>query len=251
MRRLICALATLSASSAYAQTAFPSDVVQSRVHDAIMARADLEPSEQREWSDAFDASLNLWLRFRDAECEPRLAAYRTGKLAAAAASACRRQFDDTIASDLAFRFDLSPAGSARADAMHPGSVAPAAGDETGPCDAPPPGDCDYCGINACWEHRLKADDAALNRAWRAAVADIGRRRALLPGQRAEWTALLRVSQRAWLAWRDATCDVERWETPNRFAHSIYSGVVAPCVDAETRARARALNAIAKAPPGAR
>ena len=49
---------------------------------------------------------------------------------------------------------------------------------------------------------------------------------------------LRVAQRAWLAWRDATCALESWETPNRFAHSIYSGQLAPCIDSETVARIR-------------
>ena len=53
---------------------------------------------------------------------------------------------------------------------------------------------------------------------------------------------LRRSQRAWLLLRDDNCDLESWESPNRWAHSIYATQWAPCVHAETRARMEWLSA---------
>jgi uncharacterized protein YecT (DUF1311 family) len=79
---------------------------------------------------------------------------------------------------------------------------------------------------------LKRQDAALNQVYRAAVARTGKS-----------AEPLRASQRLWLKLRDDDCELEGWETPNRFAHSIYSTQFAPCVYWETAARLSWLRAL--------
>jgi uncharacterized protein YecT (DUF1311 family) len=61
--------------------------------------------------------------------------------------------------------------------------------------------------------------------------------------RADWTERLRHSQRLWLAWRKEACDLDGWETPNPYAHSVYALVTAPCLDEETEARTGVLRRI--------
>ncbi|MBV9929369.1 MAG: DUF1311 domain-containing protein [Alphaproteobacteria bacterium] len=95
-------------------------------------------------------------------------------------------------------------------------------------------------MNHCWEARLRADDARLNAAWRRALARIAAKPGLGAAERAAWTARLRAAQRAWLAWRDADCALERLETPNPAAHSIYALVTGPCLAREAEARAAVL-----------
>jgi uncharacterized protein YecT (DUF1311 family) len=74
------------------------------------------------------------------------------------------------------------------------------------------------------------------------LAGINRQPGLDRVKRADWVERLRRSQRAWLLLRDDNCDLESWESPNRWAHSIYATQWAPCVHAETRARMEWLSA---------
>jgi uncharacterized protein YecT (DUF1311 family) len=95
-------------------------------------------------------------------------------------------------------------------------------------------------MNRCWEARLKADDARLDAAWRAALARIAAKPGLSRVDRKDWRDRLRAVQRRWLEWRDGTCELERLETPNPNAHSIYALVTGPCLDAGTAARTEVL-----------
>jgi len=54
-------------------------------------------------------------------------------------------------------------------------------------------------INECLAKELKKADAELNRVYRLALKDL----------QADDAALLRKSQRAWIAYRDAQCEAER------------------------------------------
>lgn len=228
-----------------AQSANPRDdlaVVQRQVADFIDNFEDLRSEERAEWAIGIDASITQWTRFRDAHCDPGLLAFESpGKGARLAWQACDHAVTATIVGDLRFRFQLD-GGRPRASAIAPGEVplVPMA-EEDGPCVQVDPGECDYCGANACWDKRLKADDAALKASWQRALAHINGS-GLSRDARADWTERLRKAQESWTLWRDGTCEVERWETPNRFAHSIYSGLVAPCRERETLARIAWLDA---------
>jgi uncharacterized protein YecT (DUF1311 family) len=190
------------------------------------------------WKARLDRQLALWLAWREARCDPALLRYEGGGEAAP----CRRRIGRVIAGDLRFRFGLAPGGRARAsvEEMRAPAAPAASAEEEGPCADAPPAECDYCGMNRCWERRLRAEDRALNSAWRAALAKVGGRPALSAAQRADWAERLRKVQRLWLRWRDEACDLAAWETPNPYAHSIYALVTGPCLDAETRARTAAL-----------
>jgi uncharacterized protein YecT (DUF1311 family) len=207
--------------------------LRQQVSAAIAADENLDAEERREWAAKLDASVTGWLRFRDAHCDAGLMAFEQR----ASPQVCALGITRTILSDLQFRYQLRDGAMPRADAvMAMAQLPPPSEDDTrGPCGKVDPGECDYCGANRCWEARLAADDRALNAIWRGVLIMIDRAR-LSPEKRADWAERMRASQRAWLAWRDMTCNVETWETPNRFARSIYSGLLAPCIDGETRAR---------------
>lgn len=250
-------LAAVPASARQAAAGPDLQTARQQAFDAI-AVWDSEPSpeDQQQWRADLDAVLRLWTRFRDARCDARLIGYERRlypESAQAEASRCADRFTRTIAADLRRRYDVAGPKSARpsldpaVDASHYYPVDP----EKVDCRPPPPADCDYCGINACWEIKLRRDDDDLNAEWRRVLAGIGSKSSLGAAARAEWTALLRESQRAWLALRDAECELEGWETPNRFAHSIYSLQRAPCLHAETRARIEALRAGDRSRPPAR
>ncbi|GAA0316405.1 hypothetical protein GCM10009087_28540 [Sphingomonas oligophenolica] len=205
-----------------------------------------ESDERKEWRSAFDATMTLWLRFRDARCDKRLIGYEMAGTAAPAfndASACTLAITRVIAEDVSFRYALGTAEHPRESATRALVVVPnPASDEEGPCADVDPGECDYCGANRCWEKRLVLADRDLNRAWARALQAIRERPGLPVDQRIDWIARLRAAQRAWLAWRDAECALEPWETPNRFAHSIYATLIAPCLEGETLARISDLSA---------
>ncbi|MBV8687966.1 MAG: DUF1311 domain-containing protein [Alphaproteobacteria bacterium] len=192
------------------------------------------------WKRRADDLVGLWLRYRDARCDPALLSYERG----GDSTACRLRITRNILGDLQWRYgDPEGAGAlprASADASgappRPGRGA----DEEGPCAAPPPAECDYCGMNRCWERRLEADEARLNAAWRAALAKIAARPGVDAAARTDWTERLRRVQRLWLRWREDACTLDGWETPNPYAHSLYALVTGPCLDAETEARTAAL-----------
>lgn len=195
--------------------------------------------DRSRWIAAVRDVVRLWRGFRDSRCDARLAGYEAGRqdTAAVASARCRLRITQVAANDLAIRYGVSQQGPGRADvetmARLP-AMPPA--EDAGPCDHVPPRECDYCGINRCYQQRLKRDDAQLNAAWRRALARIAAARGLSAAERADWAARLRASQRLWLRWRDADCDLERLETPNPNAHSIYSLVTGPCLTRETEAR---------------
>ncbi|MGE5722331.1 MAG: lysozyme inhibitor LprI family protein [Sphingomonadales bacterium] len=250
-------LAAVAASAQQGAAGRDLQAARQQAFDAI-AVWDSEPSaeDQQQWRADLDAVLQLWTRFRDTRCDARLIGYERRlypESAQAEASRCADRFTRTIAADLRRRYD-APGHKAARPSLDPavdGSLHYPVDPEKVDCRPPPPADCDYCGINACWEIKLKRDDNDLNAEWRRALAGIGGKSSLGAAARADWAALLRESQRAWLALRDAECDLEGWETPNRFAHSIYSLQRAPCLHAETRARIEALRAGYRSPSPAR
>jgi len=208
----------------------------------VIAASDNVPSaeDKAEWRARLADVVRNWTAFRDSRCDPALIAYEQGRGAAAArtaAASCRLGFDTMIPADLRYRYD--PAGEARvrpsldpevdAERFYPDEP------DALQCDPPPPAECDYCGVNTCWERKLAQDDVELNALWRRVLASIGGRR-VSAAARADWIERLRRTQRAWLLLRDDNCDLESWETPNRLAHSIYSTQQAPCLHAETQAR---------------
>lgn len=110
----------------------------------------------------------------------------------------------------------------------------AAGDEYGPCKDALPGDCDLCGVSACFETLLSA---ATNRMEKAlAEASLG-----APGPS------VAAEQKAWSDFVDLACENAGWETPNRWAHAIGVLVIQPCRLAEIEARAERLEALAARP----
>lgn len=204
------------------------------------------PEDHKEWANAFDASMRLWLGFRDARCDERLIGYEMAGTAAPAfsdAPECALAITRVIADDVSFRYELGDRGHPRESAttMLAEVATPWSGDE-GPCTDVDPGECDYCGANHCWDERLVRTDRELNQVWAQALRAIRGRPGVPADSRADWIARLRAAQRAWLAWRDAECALEPWETPNRFAHSIYATLVAPCLEGETLARITDLSA---------
>jgi uncharacterized protein YecT (DUF1311 family) len=182
---------------------------------------------------------SLWATFRDARCDPALLRFE-GQAGPVQWAACRARISRVATADFGFRYDLGRRTFGRRDAETEATAAKPSAEDAGPCAHPPPAECDYCGMNQCWEARLKADDARLTAAWRRALARIAARPGLTATQRADWTARLRAAQRAWLRWRDANCELERLETPNPWAHSIYALVTGPCLAQETAARTAVL-----------
>src|SRR5206468_3943882 len=121
------------------------------------------------WRKAAAEVTRLWTAYRDARCDPVLLRYETGHRER---EGCRLRIDRAAASDLRFRYQLGGEGFARQDAETPGAAARKSPEDDGPCADAPPAGCDYCGINDCWNARLKADDARLNSIWRRALARI-------------------------------------------------------------------------------
>jgi len=178
----------------------------------------------------------LWTAFRDARCDPALLRFEGQERPAA----CSARISLAAAADLGFRYDLGKQAFGRADVETQATAPQPSAEDAGPCAPAPPAECDYCGMNHCWEARLKTDDARLNAVWRRALARIAGKPGLSATQPAEWASRLRAAQRAWLRWRDADCALERLETPNPSAHSIYALVTGPCLARETEARTAVL-----------
>jgi uncharacterized protein YecT (DUF1311 family) len=76
-------------------------------------------------------------------------------------------------------------------------------------DAEPKIDCDDAistvELNFCSEKELDKADAALNAAYKKAIARIPELAAEKPYDAKSWEDALRASQRAWVAFRDAEC----------------------------------------------
>ena len=76
--------------------------------------------------------------------------------------------------------------------------------------AEPDVDCDKAmstpELNQCADATLQAADAKLNAMYQKALAVIRKTKSEQPYDRKSWEEALKVSQRAWLAYRDADCD---------------------------------------------
>jgi uncharacterized protein YecT (DUF1311 family) len=198
---------------------------------------DRTADDLRAWTSAATGLVDLWAAYRDARCDARLLGYETARPASADAAACRLRITRTAMADFRLRYGPDTKGPGRRDVEEQAAAPAPTAEEDGPCAHAPPAECDYCGMNRCWDARLKRDDRGLNDAWRAALLRIRRHAALTAAARADWTERLHKSQRLWLRWRDADCELERLETPNPSAHSIYALVTGPCLARETEARA--------------
>jgi uncharacterized protein YecT (DUF1311 family) len=229
--------------------------------DQVIAESESVTSaeDKAEWRVRLADVLRHWTSFRDARCDPALLAYEEGSNRAASggsAGRCRLGFDAVISADLRHRYDPGDETHGRLSLDPEADARPFYPDEPDAvtCDPPPPAECDYCGVNICWERKLAEDDAELNALWREVLASL-EQRVRTGAARRHWRERLRNSQRAWLLLRDDNCDLESWETPNRFAHSIYAIQRAPCLHSETHARmawlrSRYLDRPANGPPRA-
>jgi len=206
------------------------------MNDAGMERS---AEDVAAWKARAAKVVSLWAAFRDARCDPALLRFE-GQASPVQSFACRARISRTATADFAYRYDLGSRTFGRRDVETEATAPRRGAEDAGPCAHVPPAECDYCGINHCWEARLKADDAQLNVAWRRALARIAARPGLNAAARGDWAARLRAAQRAWLRWRDENCELERLETPNPWAHSIYALVTGPCLSGETEARTAVL-----------
>ena len=211
--------------------------------DRIISDSESTPlaEDKAEWRTQLSDVLRHWAEFRDARCDARLIGFEQAvgdDAAGAAAARCREGFDRTVLADIRYRYSLADEAPRRPSLDPAVDARPFYPEEPDSldCDPPPPAECDYCGVNVCWERELARDDRELNAVWRRVLAGIGRQSGLDRIARADWVERLRRSQRAWLLLRDDNCHLESWETPNRQAHSIYATQWAPCVHAETQAR---------------
>lgn len=208
---------------------------------------ELSDTERAQWRGEFDRGFALWVLFRDKVCAAPLLAREQGLDAARAEIAgltCRIGISQVIAGDLTNRFGEAVPDKARGHL---------AGFQRGPnrreligaegrqplCRHPGRGG-DYAPLTACYERQVARVDAELNAVWARALATIHGRQDLSMAERAAWIEMLRAAQRPWAELRDLACRLETYETPNRYAHSIYSGLVGPCLIVETEARIRSL-----------
>ncbi|CEJ14405.1 hypothetical protein BN1110_04735 [bacterium YEK0313] len=220
-------------------------------NDAVKAIADwhgqLDADERKAWSAEFARALDLWVTFRNRTCAADLLAFqqRLGHAAAEAASrACRIGLTRVIVGDLTNRF-----GEQVADRMR-GHLA---GPQRGPnrrdligaeggqplCRHPGRGG-DYAPLTTCYERHAARLDARLETTWSQVLAAIRAREDVPAAGRARWSELLTAAQQSWKDLRDLTCRLEAYETPNRWAHSIYAMVTGPCRIVETEERIRTL-----------
>lgn len=241
--RLACLEAQASATDAELQTVFAAA-------DATIAGGgvgDLSPDDRREWAEVFGKTRTLWLAFRDATCAPQLLAFERGlaeEAARIAALSCRTAITRTMVQDLSFRFREPQTGAPRASFASAGrspnrrDVIAAEGEQ--PLCRHPGRGGDYQPLTACYERHAASVDRELNEVWARVLAAIRARATLSEADRAAWVAALRAAQRPWAELRDTACPAEAFETPNRYAHSIYANLTGPCLIVETEERIRAL-----------
>jgi uncharacterized protein YecT (DUF1311 family) len=208
---------------------------------------DLSAEDRREWADVFARTLSLWTRFRDAACAPRLLAFERNldsQAAEMAGLACRLAITRVMIQDLTHRFRNPQAAPPRASFASAGrspsrrDVISAEGDQ--PLCRHPGRGGDYQPLTTCYERHVQRVDRELNALWVRALAAIRERAGLSEADRAAWVEALRAAQRPWAELRDTGCRAETFETPNRYANSIYSSLVGPCLIVETEERIRAL-----------
>jgi uncharacterized protein YecT (DUF1311 family) len=197
---------------------------------------NLQPEDRVAWKKRLAAERAAFGRFAALRCAEEPPA-GTGPLA------CRHRLGTVALADLGARYDLG-FGAYRASLEQPAASAPAAdldaGEEYGPCAGAPPGDCDYCGVNACFE----ALEIRLSLAVADAFEEALERLAARPARESS----LRAEQAAWSEWVDIACENGGWETPNRWAHSIYATSIGICRVAEAEARVVRLHEVSRGRP---
>ena len=216
-----------------------------RAVEAIAAwDGNLTAADRQEWATRFGEVLDLWLALRESVCAPRLAGFERQldpAAAEAAALECRLSVGAGILADLAHRFGGEGA-LARASFTErgrgPNRREVIAAEGTQPLCRHPGRGGDHQPLTACFERHAARLDRELAEAVGAAGAAIRTQGRLRLQERSEWAALAAAVQEGWRALRDRACALEAFETPNRFANSIHSGIVGPCLVVETEARIR-------------
>ncbi len=219
--------------------------------DALRAIADwdgnIDDAGKTEWAGRFERMLGLWIAFRDGQCAPGLVGFerRLGPdEAERAGAACRAAMTRVVVADLTNRFGEALRDLARSS-FSAGARGPKRRELIGAeghqplCRHPGRGG-DYHPLTECYRRQVRRVDHDLNTVWRNVLAAIRTRPGLDDARRATWTEALRAAQRPWAELRDLACELEAYETPNRFANSIYSQVTGPCLVVETEARSRDL-----------
>ncbi len=218
---------------------------RSRALEAVAAwDGNLDADARKEWARDLGDTLDLWLSLRQKLCSATLIG-RERRLAAPAteiaASECRLSLGAVILTDLRHRFG-GEGGNARASFTGLGRGASRrdviAAEGTQPLCRHPGRGGDYQPLTACYERHVARLDRELAAVHDASLAAIASRSGLSPAERAEWRSEAVALQELWRGLRDKACPLEAFETPNRFANSIYSGIVGPCLVVETEARIR-------------
>lgn len=219
--------------------------------DALRAIADwngnIDAAGKAEWAAGFERLLGLWTSFRDGQCAPVLVGFERSLGADEAERAgadCRAAMTRVIVADLTNRFgealsDLGRASFASA-ARGPSRRELIGAEGRQPLCRHPGRGGDYQPLTECYRRQARRVDHDLNTVWRDALAAIRTRPGLDKAKRAVWSEALRSAQRSWADLRDLACTLEAYETPNRFANSVYSQVTGPCLVVETEARTRDL-----------
>lgn len=219
--------------------------------DALRAIADwngnIDAAGKAEWAGEFGRLLGLWVSFRDGQCAPALLGFERGlgaDEAERAGAACRAAMTRVIVADLTNRFgealpDLGRTSFA-SGARGPNRRELIGAEGRQPLCRHPGRGGDYQPLTECYRRQARRVDHDLNTVWRDVLAAIRTRPGLDDSRRAAWTEALRAAQRPWAELRDLACVLEAYETPNRFANSIYSQITGPCLVVETEARTRDL-----------
>jgi uncharacterized protein YecT (DUF1311 family) len=211
---------------------------------------NVSPADREQWALEFGRMLDLWTSLRDQLCAPALLGFENGigpEPALIASQACRLNMSRVIVADLTNRF-----GEALPDLGRSSFVAAGRGpnrreliaaEGSQPLCRHPGRGGDYAPLTECYQRHAARVDRELNGVWGQVLAAIRGRTDLAQADRTAWTEALRTAQRSWVELRDLACNLEAYETPNRFANSIYSGLTGPCLIVETEARTRTLRQV--------
>lgn len=205
---------------------------------------NLDARDRTVWATALGEVLDLWIALRDRLCAPHHIG-RERRLAAAeaeiAALDCRLAIGAVIVADIDHRFDGN-AGVPRSSFMAWGRGANRreviAAEGSQPLCRHPGRGGDHQPLTVCYERHVARLDRELAALHAAVLAAIAARTGITPAARADWSAEAVDLQDLWRRLRDKACALEAYETPNRFANAIYSGIVGPCLVVETEARIR-------------
>lgn len=97
-------------------------------------------------------------------------------------------------------------------------------------------------MNVCTLQEYQAADAELNAAYARALAAVQARDAVYTPEGASEEVRLRTAQRAWVAFRDANCDMEGYQMRGGSAEPL---VINSCLRAMTKARTLSLMDLAE------